>query len=83
MAQAALLMLSKRPAAGIAGTFGIHERRARTTPAGAVVLAAVQRRLGVPLVVSRTGLREGAARASRRRGSIRCVTSPGWAGGGT
>jgi exopolyphosphatase / guanosine-5'-triphosphate,3'-diphosphate pyrophosphatase len=59
--EAALTILSKRPAAGVARTFGIHERRARTLPAGAVVLAAVQRRLGVPLVVSRTGLREGAA----------------------
>jgi hypothetical protein len=29
--------------------------------AGAVILAAVQRRLGVPLVAARGGLREGAA----------------------
>jgi exopolyphosphatase / guanosine-5'-triphosphate,3'-diphosphate pyrophosphatase len=59
--EAALVLLSKRHSSRIAKTFGIHERRARTLPAGAVVLAAVQRRLGVPLVVSRAGLREGAA----------------------
>jgi exopolyphosphatase / guanosine-5'-triphosphate,3'-diphosphate pyrophosphatase len=57
---AALAILSKRPTSRIAKTFGIHERRARTLPAGVVVLAAVQRRLGVPFVVSRAGLREGA-----------------------
>ena len=41
---------------------GVRDRpgRARTLAAGAVLLTAVQRRLSVPLVVARTGLREGA-----------------------
>jgi exopolyphosphatase/pppGpp-phosphohydrolase len=33
--------------------------RARTLPAGAVILAAVQRRLNVPLTVAAGGVREG------------------------
>jgi exopolyphosphatase/guanosine-5'-triphosphate,3'-diphosphate pyrophosphatase len=60
---AALAILAKRPAAKTAKTFALHERRARTLAAGAVVLAALQERLGVPLQVSRAGLREGAALA--------------------
>jgi exopolyphosphatase/guanosine-5'-triphosphate,3'-diphosphate pyrophosphatase len=60
---AALDILGKRSSARVAKTFGLHEHRARTLPAGAVVLAAVQRRLLVPLEVSRAGLREGAALA--------------------
>jgi exopolyphosphatase / guanosine-5'-triphosphate,3'-diphosphate pyrophosphatase len=60
---AALAILAKRPAAKTAKTFGLHERRARTLAAGAVVLAALQERVGVPLEVSRAGLREGAALA--------------------
>jgi exopolyphosphatase/guanosine-5'-triphosphate,3'-diphosphate pyrophosphatase len=60
---AALAILAKRPSAKTAKTFGLHERRARTLAAGAVVLAALQERLGVPLQVSRAGLREGAALA--------------------
>lgn len=59
--EAALAMLAKRPARRIARTFGLHERRARTLPAGAVMLAVVQGRLSLPLAVARTGLREGAA----------------------
>jgi exopolyphosphatase/pppGpp-phosphohydrolase len=45
----------------ISEEFGIWPQRARTLPAGAVILAEVQRRLGVPLQVSRTGMREGVA----------------------
>jgi exopolyphosphatase / guanosine-5'-triphosphate,3'-diphosphate pyrophosphatase len=41
--------------------YRVDRTRARTLAAGAVVLAAVQRRLCVPLAVARTGLREGAA----------------------
>jgi exopolyphosphatase/guanosine-5'-triphosphate,3'-diphosphate pyrophosphatase len=52
--------LGTRPSAKTAKAFGLHEHRARTLPAGAVVLAAVQKRLGVPFEVSRAGLREGA-----------------------
>jgi exopolyphosphatase / guanosine-5'-triphosphate,3'-diphosphate pyrophosphatase len=56
----ALRELCRRPSAKTAKAFGLHEHRARTLPAGTVVLAAVQQRLGVPLEVSRAGLREGA-----------------------
>jgi exopolyphosphatase/guanosine-5'-triphosphate,3'-diphosphate pyrophosphatase len=58
---AALVILSKRPSKRIAKTFDIHPRRARTLAAGATLLLVIERRLGVPLVVSRAGLREGAA----------------------
>jgi exopolyphosphatase / guanosine-5'-triphosphate,3'-diphosphate pyrophosphatase len=61
--EAALAILAKRSATKTAKTFGLHERRARTLAAGAIVLAALQERLGVPLQVSRAGLREGAALA--------------------
>lgn len=60
---AALRILGKRPAAKTAKLFGLHERRARTLAAGAIILAALHERLGVPLQVSRAGLREGAALA--------------------
>jgi exopolyphosphatase / guanosine-5'-triphosphate,3'-diphosphate pyrophosphatase len=57
-----LLLLGRRSSSRIAKSFGIDQERARTLPAGALILAAVQERLGVPLTVSRTGLREGAVR---------------------
>jgi exopolyphosphatase / guanosine-5'-triphosphate,3'-diphosphate pyrophosphatase len=51
---------AKRSARELAKTYGIDRSRARTLAAGAVLLSEVQRRLAVPLVVARTGLREGA-----------------------
>jgi exopolyphosphatase / guanosine-5'-triphosphate,3'-diphosphate pyrophosphatase len=57
---AAVAMLSRRPSKRIAKTFDVHPRRARTLAAGAILLLVIERRLGVPLVVSRAGLREGA-----------------------
>jgi exopolyphosphatase / guanosine-5'-triphosphate,3'-diphosphate pyrophosphatase len=57
----ALRKLAKRPAAQISAEFGVAVERARTLPAGAIILAEVQRRLGVPLRVSRKGMREGVA----------------------
>jgi len=60
---AALRILGKRSSIKVAKTFGLHERRARTLAAGAVILLCLQARLGVPLEVSRAGLREGAALA--------------------
>jgi exopolyphosphatase/guanosine-5'-triphosphate,3'-diphosphate pyrophosphatase len=60
---AALRILGKQPSANVARTFGLHQQRARTLAAGAVILSALQARLGVPLEVSRAGLREGAALA--------------------
>jgi len=60
---AALRILGKLPAAKVAKTFGLHEHRARTLAAGVVILSCLQARLGVPLEISRAGLREGAALA--------------------
>jgi len=48
---------------GLATELGLDPVRARTVLAGALVLAAVQRRLDLPLEVARGGLREGAAHA--------------------
>jgi exopolyphosphatase / guanosine-5'-triphosphate,3'-diphosphate pyrophosphatase len=56
----AIALLCERRSSRIAKSFGIDRGRARTLVAGAVILAAVQRRLSVPFTVSRTGLREGA-----------------------
>jgi exopolyphosphatase / guanosine-5'-triphosphate,3'-diphosphate pyrophosphatase len=56
----AQLMLSSAPAKDLAEKFGFPVWRGQTLLAGAVVLAEAQRRLGVPLVVARAGLREGA-----------------------
>jgi exopolyphosphatase/guanosine-5'-triphosphate,3'-diphosphate pyrophosphatase len=60
---AALRILDRRSAAKVARTFELHEHRVRTLAAGAVILSCIQARLGVPLEVSRAGLREGAALA--------------------
>lgn len=57
----ALAILARRPSKRIAKTFDVHPRRARTLAAGAILLLVIQARLGVPLKVSRAGLREGAA----------------------
>ena len=45
----------------LAAAHGFDPERARTLAAGAVILSEVQRRLGVPLLVVRGGIREGAA----------------------
>ncbi len=59
----ALEILTAQRSARIAKRFGVEPGRARTLAAGAIILKAVQNRLGVPLVVSRAGLREGAVLA--------------------
>jgi exopolyphosphatase/guanosine-5'-triphosphate,3'-diphosphate pyrophosphatase len=56
-------LLRKRPSAKIAKTWSLDPARARTLIAGTLVLAEIQRRVGVPLTVARAGLREGAALA--------------------
>jgi exopolyphosphatase / guanosine-5'-triphosphate,3'-diphosphate pyrophosphatase len=56
----ALKVLRKQPSDDLAAEHGIDPERARTLPAGAVILAEMQRRLAVPLVVGRGGVREGA-----------------------
>ncbi len=55
--------LAKRDSAEIAERYGLTPERARTLPAGTLILAEAQRRLGLPLEVARGGLREGAALA--------------------
>jgi exopolyphosphatase/guanosine-5'-triphosphate,3'-diphosphate pyrophosphatase len=57
----ATALLRKRTAAEIADEFRLPLWRAQTLLAGVLVLAEAQGRLGVPLVVARAGLREGAA----------------------
>jgi exopolyphosphatase/guanosine-5'-triphosphate,3'-diphosphate pyrophosphatase len=57
----ALELLSARRAAKVARLYGIDVERARVLPAGALILAEVLRRLGVPLRLGRGGLREGVA----------------------
>jgi exopolyphosphatase/guanosine-5'-triphosphate,3'-diphosphate pyrophosphatase len=59
--EAALRELEGRSAKQIARDYDVDLARARTLTAGAVILAGVQKRLGVPLEVGRGGLREGAA----------------------
>ncbi|HKB19859.1 MAG TPA: hypothetical protein VKC65_02515 [Gaiellaceae bacterium] len=53
-------LLSSARAAALAERFGFPVWRGQTILAGALILAEAQRRLGVPLVVARAGLREGA-----------------------
>ena len=48
----------------IARRYGVHRTRARILPAGLVLLAEVQQRLGVPLHVCDGGIREGAVLAT-------------------
>ena len=57
----ALELLSARRAAKVARLYRIDVERARVLPAGALILAEVVRRLGVPLRLGRGGLREGVA----------------------
>jgi exopolyphosphatase/guanosine-5'-triphosphate,3'-diphosphate pyrophosphatase len=58
--------LSSRTPGRIATAYGLERSRARTILAGALILAEVQRCLGVPFEVARGGLREGAALARAR-----------------
>ncbi|MGZ4291665.1 MAG: Ppx/GppA phosphatase family protein [Gaiellaceae bacterium] len=55
-----LVQLAETPTAVLAARHGIGEERARTLPAGAVILSAIQRHLDTALKVQRGGLREGA-----------------------
>jgi exopolyphosphatase / guanosine-5'-triphosphate,3'-diphosphate pyrophosphatase len=56
----ALSLLAATPEAELVRLFDIDEERTRTVAAGAVILAALQERLGAPLRVVRGGLRDGA-----------------------
>jgi len=53
-------VLSSAPAEELADRFGFPLWRGQTLLAGALVLSEAQRRLGVPIVVARAGLRKGA-----------------------
>jgi exopolyphosphatase / guanosine-5'-triphosphate,3'-diphosphate pyrophosphatase len=56
-------LLSRRPAAKAARSFGIDADRAETLLAGSLLLAGASRLLGAELVLGRGGVREGAALA--------------------
>ena len=56
-------LLSRRPAAKAARSFGVGPDRAETLLAGALLLAGASRLLGTKLVLGRGGVREGAALA--------------------
>jgi exopolyphosphatase/guanosine-5'-triphosphate,3'-diphosphate pyrophosphatase len=57
----ALRILAERSSRRVAKTFDLSPQRARTLAAGTLLLASVQRVLGVPLAVAHGGLREGVA----------------------
>jgi|SRR5581483_7778440 len=58
---AALRTLRKQRSAEVARQFGVEPGRARTLPGGAVIVAELHRRLGIPLEVASGGIREGLA----------------------
>ena len=58
---------ARRPAAKVGRGLGLDPPRARTIVAGALLLAATSRALGVPLELAHGGLREGAALALASR----------------
>ena len=57
----AITRLAKRRSDEIASKHGLDRRRAWTLVGGAIILAEMQFRLGVPFEVARTGMREGVA----------------------
>jgi exopolyphosphatase / guanosine-5'-triphosphate,3'-diphosphate pyrophosphatase len=57
----AIAKLSRRRAGEVAAKYGLDDRRAWTLVGGAIVLAEMQLRLGIPFEVARTGMREGVA----------------------
>ena len=61
----ALRLVETSPPREIADLFGVDRARAEILPAGVILLAEVQRKLGVPLRVCAGGIREGAVLASR------------------
>jgi exopolyphosphatase / guanosine-5'-triphosphate,3'-diphosphate pyrophosphatase len=61
----ALQIVKKNTPREVAREFGVDRARAEILPAGVILLAEVQRKLGVPLRVCSGGIREGAVLASR------------------
>ena len=60
----AMRLVETKPSEVISRRYGVHRTRVRILPAGLVILAEVQQRLGVPLHVCDGGIREGAVLAS-------------------
>ena len=60
---AAVREIARTPSPELAAHLDLDPVRSRTLLAGAIILAEVQQRVGVPLEVARGGLREGAAYA--------------------
>jgi exopolyphosphatase / guanosine-5'-triphosphate,3'-diphosphate pyrophosphatase len=59
--RSATQLLRKCSSGELTETYGFAPDRARTLAAGAVILSEIQKRLDVPLLVARGGVREGAA----------------------
>ena len=57
----AISRLAKRCSGEVAAKYGLDEQRAWTVVGGAIVLAEMQLRLGIPFEVARIGMREGVA----------------------
>jgi exopolyphosphatase/guanosine-5'-triphosphate,3'-diphosphate pyrophosphatase len=60
----AMRIVATKPEETISRRYGVHRTRAKILPAGLVLLAEVQERLGVPLHVCDGGIREGAVLAT-------------------
>jgi exopolyphosphatase / guanosine-5'-triphosphate,3'-diphosphate pyrophosphatase len=60
----AIRLVETKRAETISRRYGVHRTRMRILPAGLVLLAEVQQRLGVPLHVCDGGIREGAVLAT-------------------
>ena len=58
--RSATRLCGKHPSRELADRYGLDRERAATLPAGAMIVAEIQKRLDLPLVVARGGLREGA-----------------------
>lgn len=58
--RSATRLCCKHPSRELADRYGLDRERAATLPAGAMIVAEIQKRLDLPLVVARGGLREGA-----------------------
>jgi exopolyphosphatase / guanosine-5'-triphosphate,3'-diphosphate pyrophosphatase len=57
----AIALLTVTPTGDLIGHHDLNPDRVHTLTAGAIILAAIQERVGVPLRVARGGIREGAA----------------------
>jgi len=58
--EGALSLLAALPGKKVTDLYGVEPERVATLPAGAVILAGINERLGVPFRIARGGVREGA-----------------------